>query len=123
FKDIKIDNNKPWKKHHYKSIISCYGKSPWWKEYEEDIEKFYQQKKIFLLDFNYLIYEWVANTLKCKINYISTNSLVKNCNLKNSFPIYQQVFGHRFNKEVFILDAILCLGEKELVYCLQQHKR
>lgn len=120
FKNIRIEHTTDWQRNHYRTIMSCYGKSPWWKEYEGEIQKVYQQKKIFLFDWNIFIYEWVANLLECKLNYISEITTLGNEYNKNDLTPYQQVFGNIFYDGVFILDAILCQGEKELKYYLKK---
>ena len=62
-KDVKIVNDKKWKKKHLNTIKQTYAKSPFFKEYEDFFEKLYIKDFEFLIDFNMEIINYLRNIL------------------------------------------------------------
>ncbi len=126
-KDVKIDSTQDWRTRHWRSIISAYGKAPFFEFYRSDIEKLISNKNIYLFDFNYEIFEWIVKVLKCSAEFerelsksdkmanieISTD-LWKPSNFQEKTYRYQyfQVFETKLNFQynVSILDLIFCEG-------------
>lgn len=123
FKDLRIARADDWQRIHWRSIHDAYRKSPWFEEYAPGLEKLYQQKDDFLIDWNFRTLQWSLSTLRLKVDILADDS---KRNLDPSFPdmslpvqrpseghpVYQQVFSDRigFVANLSILDLIFCEG-------------
>ena len=130
-KEIMIDNRKPWQGQHWKTIISCYNRSPWFDFFGHELEGLYRQPVEYLVDWNRICFEWVAKKLGIHINVLCTNSfqpVYDDSNLEDfrnqllpksidsNFPkpvYYRQVFEERigFIPHLSILDLLFCEGK------------
>ena len=70
--DVKIDNTKPWKKTHWKSIVYNYGRAPYFNEFSPFFKSIYQDEWINLVDINIAIIKHVSSILG--VNTILTRS-------------------------------------------------
>jgi hypothetical protein len=52
FRDIRIDNDKPWNKIHWKSLVASYASSPFFEFIRDDLAPFYEGRFEFLVDLN-----------------------------------------------------------------------
>src|SRR4051812_41011059 len=48
FKDVKISYREKWQLNHWRSIASCYGKSPFFYYYEDELQKLFYKRHSFL---------------------------------------------------------------------------
>lgn len=62
-KEVVIDNRKPWQSQHWKTIMSCYNRSPWFDFFGHELEALYRQPVEFLSDWNFTCFEWVTRKL------------------------------------------------------------
>ncbi len=62
-KDIRIATHYPWQDQHWKTLVSCYNRSPWFDHYRDDLEALYHQPFSFLLDWNLACFEWTQKIL------------------------------------------------------------
>ncbi|MBC7720561.1 MAG: WbqC family protein [Pedobacter sp.] len=128
--DVKIDQTQAWQLQHFKTILSCYGKSPFFEFYRDDVEKLLKCQDIFLFDFNFKILIWLKKILQLPGEIEVTNNFIvsydssdiidnRNKWLPKNFQqadshsiIYQQVFEGRigFQKNLSILDLLFCEG-------------
>ena len=128
--DVKIDQTQAWQQQHFKTILSCYGKSPFFEFYRDDVEKLLKCQQSFLFDFNFEILIWLKKILQLPgeievtdnfiVSYDSSDiidnrnkCLPKNFQQVDSHSIiYQQVFEERigFQKNLSILDLLFCEG-------------
>ena len=51
-KDIKIENSQNWSKKHWRSIQTCYGKSPFFEFFADEFKPIYEKEYNFLWDLN-----------------------------------------------------------------------
>lgn len=127
-KDVKISYDQDWQEQHWRSIVSCYGKSPFFEYYQDSLKTLFQKRQEYLLDLNLTTQEWVLKQLKSK--FIPTFSLAQETVIKqteldsrdqfkpNAFqtvqnPVkYPQVFEDRigFQPNLSILDLLSCMG-------------
>jgi hypothetical protein len=128
FKDIKTSNNFAWQKQHWRTLESCYRKSPFWEYYADYFAPFYEKEVEFLYDFNFemnqLLWRLVDKRKKVveesldlttidynDVNIIGENILPKNYNVDNQYyVVYEQLFEERigFQPNVSIID-LLCM--------------
>ncbi len=127
-RDVKISYDQDWQEQHWRSIVSCYGKSPFFEYYQDSLKTLFQKKQEYLLDLNLATQEWALKQLKTK--YIPTYALLEESQFKqtdtdyrdqfkpNDFqkvqtPVnYPQVFEDRigFQANLSILDLLSCMG-------------
>ena len=127
-KDVKISHQQAWEKQHWRTIVSCYNRSPFFEYYADSLEKLFEKKQEFLLDLNMEILQWVYNMLKQEVNlgfteeylpvYTESMTDLRGFFMPNklqSLPkglIYQQVFQDRtgFLENMGILDLLFNNG-------------
>ncbi len=126
-KDVKMQGSK-WQGQHWKSIVSCYNKSPWFEFYKDELGQLYSKKFTFLVDWNLACFEWSMKKLKLSCPISLTESFEEKVaegttdfrnkilpkNYKNFEAIrYRQVFEDKigFLPNLSILDLLFCEGK------------
>lgn len=131
FKDIKVDYQQGWLKDHWRTIVSAYGKSPFFEFYRDDLEAILFRNETFLFDLNFklltkcLNYLAVEKNIKFTTEYVKTQEngvldkrgiILPNKSYKERgiyFPRpYQQIFGKDFECNLSILDLLCCEGPR-----------
>lgn len=127
-RDVKISYDQDWQEQHWRSIVSCYGKSPFFEYYQDSLKSLFQKKQEYLLDLNLTTQEWVLKQLKSKS--IPPFSMTQETAIKQTEwdfrdqfkpsafqtvqnPVkYPQVFEDRmgFQPNLSILDLLSCMG-------------
>ncbi len=66
--DVKIDNEYPWRRKHWRSIEMNYCKAPYFGQYRDEVKGFYEREWEYLVDLNYemlvLFLKWLKITTK-----------------------------------------------------------
>jgi len=57
-KDVRIAGTYHWQDQHWKTILACYSRSPWFEFYRDELEPLYRKPFTFLLDWNLACFEW-----------------------------------------------------------------
>ncbi|OYU55085.1 MAG: hypothetical protein CFE25_08970 [Chitinophagaceae bacterium BSSC1] len=127
-RDVKICYDQDWQAGHWRSIVSCYGKSPFFEYYQDSLKPLFQKKQEYLLDLNFATQEWALKQLKSKLipsfaqaqeaDFRQTETDYRDQFKPNDFqmvqnPIsYPQVFEDRigFKANLSILDLLSCMG-------------
>lgn len=127
-KDVRISYTLPWQLQHWRTIESCYNRSPFFEYYRDWLEPFYQRRPVFLLDMNRDLTAWLVKQLKLTARLGETNEflpvypsdftdyrgkwLPRNFQQSSSNIHYQQVFSDRigFQPNLSILDLLFCEG-------------
>ncbi len=129
-KEVRIRNEEHWQARHWKSIVSCYNKSPWFEFYHDELERLYQRRYEFLLDWNFDCFRWVTDKLSISVpvslssgyrrdypeeGYLDLRNRLMPATINRSYPevaAYPQVFADRFDfvPHLSILDRLFCQG-------------
>jgi len=124
-KDVKIDYATKWQLQHWRTIVSCYNKAPYFEYFEEIFHPFFEKRYEFLFDLNRDVIQTIAKILN-KNQLISVFSghyetediptlpycLPKNFQLLPNPVQYTQVFEDRigFQPNLSILDLLFSEG-------------
>ncbi|MBO9572889.1 MAG: WbqC family protein [Chitinophagaceae bacterium] len=131
-KDVTIDNKENWRARHWKTITSCYNKSPWFDHYRDELEQLYSSKPELLIEWNQECFKWVCDKMSIKTSWSLSSSYIREYNknefkdwrnhlvpntLNKLYPLskrYPQVFEerHGFITNLSILDYLFCQGNK-----------
>jgi hypothetical protein len=128
-KDIKIDNSQNWHKKHWRSIQTCYGKSPFFEFFADEFKPIYEKDFTFLWDLNLdllticlkitnqpiKIVQSVSYEKKVSGNVMDARSLIhpkKPENLENLYypTTYGQSFGNNFEPNLSVIDLLMNEG-------------
>jgi len=136
-KDVRIADAQPWQAQHWKTIVSCYGRSPWFEFYRDELEKLYKTRYARLMDFNQECFDWVLKKLRLPVTVAVTDGYKyqytpeEGVDMRGRFlpknriatdevsPIrYRQVFEERvgFIPGLSILDLLFCEGKEAIRY-------
>jgi hypothetical protein len=66
-KEVRIDNKTAWQGQHWKTITSCYNRSPWFEFYKHELELVFQKRTDWLVDWNRICWDWVVGKLGLEI--------------------------------------------------------
>jgi hypothetical protein len=130
-REVMIDNRKSWQVQHWRTIVSCYNRSPWFSFFEPELEALYRQPVDRLSDWNRTCLEWVTEKLGGTIyadyskyvpdedgeaGVVDWRNKLTPKSLQNEFtnPVkYHQVFEERigFIPNLSILDLLFCEGK------------
>ncbi len=133
YKDVKIENDFPWQKEHWKSLEAAYRTSPFFEFYEDEIAPLFEKKQEFLYDFNLKTSEIIGDCLQLELETEFTNEYFKEAaedvqdyrNLVNAkkvaipdFDAYTQVFEEKngFINNLSTLDLLFNEGTNALTY-------
>jgi hypothetical protein len=133
-KDVKICYKEDWRGRHFKTLVSCYNRSPWFEYYRPLFEDLYELKSEYLVDWDMECHNLTLNLLKINNlkNYnisaiqgeIQSSGQENRIDLRNkylsrmpnpfniSIKPYPQVFSDRYGfvPDLSILDLIFCEG-------------
>ncbi len=133
---VKISYEETWQSKHWMAIQSAYGNAPFFEFYADDIRPFYQEKIVYLFDFNLKLLKKLFSIMNidCTIELSSSylpnspsivydlrNAIRPNrnrLNLDKHFKIipYHQVFKEKtgFLSNLSILDLLFCCGPEAI---------
>ncbi len=131
--EVQIANQQAWQKHHWRSIQSAYGKTPFFEHYAPEIEPLFQQSFEFLFDWNKQLLLQIIESLELPVtlNWSERYHAPDEAgilDLRNSIlpkdkphpgfssPPYPQAFleRHGFLPNLSILDLLFCLGPQSV---------
>jgi WbqC-like protein len=77
-KDVRISDRMSWQDQHWKTIVSCYSRSPWFEYYRDGLEGLYKKSFLFLVDWNLHCFDWAVRALQMPVSFSLTNEYRKN---------------------------------------------
>ena len=130
--EVRIDNKKNWQANHWKSITSCYNKSPWFDHYRNELQRIYEHKYDSLMEWDLVCNQWICDKMSIKTplelstsyikkydeaNFSDWRSRLRPSTIHSTYPQvtrYPQVFEERvgFIPNLSILDKLFCDGNK-----------
>ncbi|MFM8950936.1 MAG: WbqC family protein [Bacteroidota bacterium] len=128
-KDVRISHKENWQRRHFRTIKTCYGRSPYFEFFEEELAKFYDLRLEFLWEFNLASVRFLSDSMGLSAhfnvvekenmetpyaylsNYSSPDQLIQQ-------PSYMQVFRDRypFVSGLSALDLLMNLGQASVSY-------
>ncbi|HEX8516298.1 MAG TPA: WbqC family protein [Bacteroidia bacterium] len=132
-KDVRISYEYNWQTLHWRSLESCYRRSPFFEYFEDDFRPFFEEKKYdFLVDLNEAVQQEILGLLKIRNHYTFTAEYKENydnaADLRNIIspkePLskdpafvaqsYSQVFEtrHGFLQNLSIVDLLFNEGSR-----------
>ncbi|MCF1714833.1 WbqC family protein [Flavihumibacter sp. RY-1] len=132
YKEVKLVDGR-WRMEHFRAIVSCYNRSPWFEYYRDEMSELFQHPFEYLFDWNLHCHEWVVKKLGLENPFKITNGdeLITGDfeNAVNEFapgtysnqinlPVYTQVFKEKtgFIAGLSILDLLFCEGPSAVVW-------
>ncbi len=126
YKEVKLVDGR-WRIEHFRAIVSCYNRSPWFEYYRDEMAELFQNPFEYLFDWNLHCHEWVVKKLGLGNPFKITNGdeIIEGDyeNAINEFapgswsnqanqPVYTQVFQEKtgFLAGLSILDLLFCEG-------------
>lgn len=127
-KDIRISYQEDWPTRHWRTLVSCYQRAPFFEYYGEAVSGLLSERPVFLLDLNMSILHWIQKVFRMEGELSATTTFQKVADpgvtdarnkevpknyLEKPFPIrYTQVFEDRigFQPNLCILDLLFCTG-------------
>jgi hypothetical protein len=128
-KDVRVDYSQKWLNNHWRTILSAYGKAPFFEYYQQDLHDVLFGKQTFLFDLNMSLLRMCFKWLRYNIALSETTlyekeagtgindyrSLISpkkqdSCNSFFKSVGYHQVFGNKFVPNISIIDLIFCEG-------------
>src|SRR5258708_6289086 len=76
-KDVRIAGRDDWQGQHWKTILSCYSRSPWFEFYRDELGELYRKPVHFLLDWNLSCFEWSLGILQMPVSFSLTEAYIK----------------------------------------------
>ena len=60
-RDVKIDYKEDWPKSHFRTLLSCYNRSAFFEYYRDGLERIFQARSPWLVDWNLTCLEWLIS--------------------------------------------------------------
>lgn len=144
-KDVRIAYDEDWRNMHWRAIRAAYGSSPFFEFYADELAEIYQQRWVFLIDFDRKLEQTLLHLMKLddiKPSYTEEwfgdeNKITKDLRnvlhpKKNFVPLhinlgeeYYQVFTPEFGfvKNLSALDLLMNLGNESRIYLRKIYKQ
>lgn len=133
-KDVRISHKENWQRRHFRTIKTCYGRSPYFEFFEDDLINLYSSIPEYLWEFNLTTIRFLFDSMGLP-NQIEVLDDENEDALKTSIsdfslpeqiaqqPPYMQVFRDRFPfiSGLSALDLVMNLGPASVSYLRALH--
>lgn len=137
--NVRIDNTERWQVNHWRTIISVYGRAPYFEHYAPMLERLYTEKYDMLVAFNRASIEWLKQQSGISFNATEAESYkkyddhhkdlrivkpgIEKVALPENAAWYYQIFSERngFYPNLSLLDLLFSEGPA-IKQVLKQHK-
>lgn len=132
YRDVKLDNDYPWQRLHWRSLQTAYRSSPFFEYFEEEMAPLFSTKFTFLMEFNFKTIEICCESLqiqmpanrsdeyKIKSPSMTDARYLVNAKQEHQFTQkpYRQVFQekHGFVENLSVLDLLFNEGNSSITY-------
>lgn len=131
--DVEISYENDWIAEHLQTLKTCYGGSPYFEYYIDDIQHILLEKHSSLVELNTALQNHLAVKLDVSVVYFFTEDYqkvypdaidlrrmdyIKRDVPELAFQPYEQVWfdKHEFVKDLSILDLLFCKGPESILY-------
>lgn len=131
-REVKIDYKEQWQARHWKTIVSCYHRSPFFEYFEYLFRPLYEEQYEWLYEWNRAGLDLIKKILHPDITISETDLYQKQyaddvCDIRASFrpqavyngvgTEYYQVFSDRtgFIPDCSVLDPVFCEGKQSII--------
>jgi hypothetical protein len=128
-KDVKVCSRTNWQRVHWRTLMACYGRSPYFEYYADAFQAYFETKFLFLIDLNQASLELInklSGMQPAKIEAQQTNpeTEIQTMNHTRQFNAhsapcirnvqYVQPFveRHGFVQELSMIDLLFCAGNQ-----------
>lgn len=127
--EVEISYETNWQRHAWQSILSAYGRAPYFEHYESHLKIFFEKEYHNLWDLNLDVFNKINKLLKIELNCSFSDDYIKKYDENDVFDFrsqirpnadidtlefkkYNQLFEerHGFIKNLSILDLLFCTG-------------
>lgn len=128
-RDVRISYKESWQRRHFRTIKTCYGRSPYFEFFEEDLANLYGLRSEYLWEFNLATLRFLSDSmgLPCHFDVVEKESSETTHGYLSDFsfpeqlphqPPYIQVFRDRFPfvSGLSALDLVMNLGPESVSY-------
>ena len=120
-----IDYSQPWQVRHWRTLVSCYNRSPFFLYYEPALQQFFERRFERLWDMNLEAWNLLGKMLKhpWEIKTMEKHEAPAAALINpigQQLQPYQQVFGTHFHPDLSVLDLIFNMGPSAREYLLNQ---
>ncbi len=128
-RDLKVDSSQPWQRQHWRSLQSCYGKSPFFEHYAPRLAPVFQEEWKYLWDLNEKVLTLCLDLLQLPATPAATHAYIQQTGtglydlrqaIRPNLPFtardlycsvpYTQLFGAKFVANLSVLDVLFCEG-------------
>lgn len=128
-KEVAIAYTEDWAAQHWRTIVSAYGRAPFFEHYAEELEALYRAPVPLLWDWNRRLMDWALGALQLDVGVAETTAYERTTeayrdgrhvilpNRPTRLPgwqpqAYPQVFEDRYGyvEDLSVLDLVLCCG-------------
>ena len=133
-KDVRISHKENWQRRHFRTIKTCYGRSPYFEFFEDDLINLYSSSPEYLWEFNLTTIRFLfdsmglPNQIKVLEDEIedAPKTSISDFSLPEQIaqqPPYMQVFRDRFPfiSGLSALDLVMNLGPASVSYLRALH--
>ena len=126
-RDLRISTHGHWERIHYGALYSGYGKSPFFEYLQDDIQHLYEQRPVWLMDFNLAFHHTITDMLDLgryippTADAVSTEGLEERIREHTQAHVsvpYYQVWQDRYGfiPHLSILDMLFNVGREAILY-------